>query len=305
MAHRFSSASARRTVVVGLMFAGAALAGCGPRHPMATRETPAVGTSASFSGPVGLQLWSLRGVLDKDVPAGLEYARQFGFVEVELAGTYGLSPSEFRVQLDRHGLKAVSGHWPFEAFEKTPETVAREAEELGVSYAGCAWLADQGPFDEALCRRAAKVFNQAGQVLASHHIQFFYHNHGYEFVPYGDGTLFDLLMKETRPDLVGHEMDVFWTVHAGQDPVALLQKYPGRWRLFHIKDMKKGVRTGNLTGSEDETNDVVVGTGQIDIAKTLRAAQQAGVKHFFLEDESPSAIQQIPQSHRFLESLSW
>ena len=302
---RYSWVSVRALMMLGVVLVGTCLAGCGPRHPIAAREKPTVGTSASFKGPVGLQLWSLRGVLDKDVPAGLKYAHDFGFVDVELAGTYGLSVKDFRAQLDQHGLKAVSGHWPFEAFEKDPEAVAREAQELGVTYAGCAWLADLGPFNEAICRRAAKVFNHAGEVLAAHHIQFFYHNHGYEYVPYGDGTLFDLLMKETRPELVCYEMDVFWTVHAGQDPVALLKKYPDRWRLFHIKDMKKGVQTGKLTGSEDETNDVAVGTGQINIAKVLRTAQHVGVRYYFIEDESPSASQQIPQSLRFLESLSW
>lgn len=291
-------------IAAGMMLA-AALVGCGARSPERISEIRTVGTSASFRGPVGLQLWSLRGVLNKDVDAGLEYARQFGFKQVELAGTYGLSPKEFRAKLDQYGLRAVAGHWPFEAFEKDPESVAREAKELGVTYAGCAWLADLGPFNEDICRRAAKVFNHAGEVLKAHDIQFFYHNHGYEYGPYGEGALFDLMMQETKPEFVSYEMDVFWTVHAGQDPVAQLEKYPGRWKLFHIKDMKKGVQTGKLTGSEDETNDVVVGTGQIDIPKVLRAAQDAGIKHYFIEDESPTSIEQIPHSLHYLHALAW
>ena len=163
----------------------------------------------------------------------------------------------------------------------------------------------RGRFDEAACRRAAAVFNNAGKVAAAQGIKFYYHNHGYEFVPNGDGTLFDLLVKETKPELVTFEMDVFWTVHPGRDPVALLRRYPNRWDLFHIKDLKKGVATGKLTGSEDVNNDVALGTGQIDLPKILRTAQELGVKHYFIEDESPIATQQIPQSLRFLESLSW
>jgi len=176
---------------------------------------------------------------------------------------------------------------------------------LGLPYAGCAWIPHNGPFDEATCRRAAAVFNQAGQVAAAQGIRFYYHNHGYEFVPHGDGTLFDLLVQETKPEFVTFQMDVFWTVHPGQDPVQLLRKYPKRWDLFHIKDLKKGVATGKLTGSEDVRNDVALGTGQIDLPRILRTAQEIGVKYYFIEDESPTVRTQVPQSLRFLESLSW
>jgi sugar phosphate isomerase/epimerase len=117
--------------------------------------------------------------------------------------------------------------------------------------------------------------------------------------------LFDLLVAETKPEWVTFEMDIFWVVHPGQDPVALLQKYPNRWELMHVKDMRKGTATGKLTGSEDTRNDVAIGSGQIDVAATLRTAIKVGVKHFFIEDESPTVLQQIPQSLRYLESLAW
>jgi sugar phosphate isomerase/epimerase len=264
-----------------------------------------IGTSAGFKGPVGLQLYSLRDIFQDNVPLGLQFTRNFGFVEVELAGTYGLTPAQFLKRLQWYGLQPIGGHWSYEQWEKDPAAVVKEAQELGLPYAGCAWIPHEGPFDEAACRRAATVFNNAGKVAAARGIKFYYHNHGYEFVPYGKGTLFDLLVTETRPELVTFEMDVFWTVHPGQDPVALLRRYPNRWELFHIKDLKKGVQTGKLTGSEDVNNDVTLGTGQIDLPKILRTAQELGVKHYFIEDESPIATQQIPQSLRFLESLSW
>jgi sugar phosphate isomerase/epimerase len=264
-----------------------------------------VGTSASFHGPVGLQLYSLRDIFKDDVPLGLQFSRDFGFVEVELAGTYGLTPAQFRQRLGWYGLKPIGGHWSYEQWANNPEAVVKEAKALGLPYAGCAWIPHEGPFDEAACRRAAAVFNRAGRAAAAQGIKFYYHNHGYEFVPHGDGTLFDLLVRETDPELVAFEMDVFWTVHPGQDPVQLLRRYPKRWELFHIKDLRKGVQTGKLTGSEDVRNDVTLGTGQIDLSHILNVAQQIGVKHYFIEDESPSAVEQIPQSLKFLESLSW
>lgn len=263
------------------------------------------GTSASFKGPVGLQLYSLRDIFKDNVALGLQLTRNFGFVEVELAGTYGLTPAEFRKRLEWYGLKPIAGHWSYQLWETNPESVVKEAKALGLRYAGCAWIPHQGMFDEATCRKAASAFNRAGEVAAARGITFFYHNHGYEFVPHGDGTLFDLMVKETKPDWVAYEMDVFWTVHPGQDPVELLRRYPDRWKLFHIKDLKKGVQTGKLTGSEDVRNDVTLGTGQIDLPRILRAAQELGVKHYFIEDESPIATQQIPQSLEFIESLSW
>ena len=113
------------------------------------------------------------------------------------------------------------------------------------------------------------------------------------------------ICRQTKPEWVTFEMDLFWTVHPGHDPVALLKKYPNRWELMHIKDMRKGTETGKLTGSEDVRNDVTVGSGQIDVAAALRTAQEVGVKHFFIEDESPSVVEQIPQSLRYLESLAW
>jgi sugar phosphate isomerase/epimerase len=264
-----------------------------------------IGTSSSFHGPMGLQLYSLRDILGKDVPLGLQFARNFGFVEVELAGTYNVPPAQFRAFLERNRLKPISGIWDYNLFANDLSTVVREAKALGVSYAGCAWIPHQGDLDEASCRTAAALFNRVGEALSKDGLKFFYHNHGYEFQPYKDGTLFDLLMAETKPEFVAYEMDIFWTVFPAQDPVALLKKYAGRWKLMHVKDIKKGLKTGSLSGGTDVTNDVAIGTGQIDIPQVLRAAQEAGVKHYFIEDESPISTQQIPQSLRYLGAMAW
>lgn len=253
---------------------------------------------------VGLQLYSLRDQFKKDVGQTLDQVRAFGITNVELAGTYGVAPEKFKEQLDARGLKAISAHFPYEQCRDDIEGVAREAKLLGVEYAGCAWIPHQDPFDEKTCREAAAVFNRAGEALAKHGIKFFYHTHGYEFLPYRDGTLFDLLMAETKPEYVRIEMDVYWIVNPGQDPVKLLEKYGKRFELMHVKDMKRGTPSG-FTGHSDVTNNVALGEGIIDWPSVFRAAKKAGVKWYFNEDESPTSVEQIPQSLRYLEKLKF
>ena len=114
----------------------------------------------------------------------------------------------------------------------------------------------------------------------------------------------DLLMKETNPKFVRFEMDVFWVAHPGQDPAKWLEKYPKRWELMHVKDMKKGVK-GDFSGKSDVSNDVAVGTGQMDWPTILSAAKKSGVKHYFIEDEAPTAAEQIPRSLDFLKTVKW
>ena len=264
-----------------------------------------VGTGPSFKGPLGLQLYSLRDQFAQDVPSTLDKVREFGFKEVELAGTYDLTPEQFKSQLDAHGLKAVSGHFPYDRFRDDLATIEREAKVLGLEYVGCASIPHDGRFDEKTCREAIVLFNAAGETLARQGIKFFYHPHGDEFQPYKQGTLFDLLVTETKPEFVSYEMDVFWIVHGGQDPVALLEKYGSRFQLTHLKGMKDSTPTGLLTGHSDATNAVPLGVGKIDIPPILQAAEKAGVKWHFIEDESPSSEQQIPQSLRYLEQVKW
>src|SRR5215468_1159102 len=160
------------------------------------------GSGPAFTGPVGLQLYSLREQFKKDVPGTLDQVRAFGIRNVELAGTYGVAPEKFKEQLDARRLKAVSAHFPYEQCRDHVDDVVREAKLLGLEYAGCAWIPHQDPFDEKTCREAAAVFNRAGEALAKQGIKFFYHTHGYEFLPYGQDTLFDLLVQETNPRFV-------------------------------------------------------------------------------------------------------
>lgn len=261
------------------------------------------GIGRSFKGPIGLQLYSLRDQFKKDVPGTLDEVKSLGFQYVELAGTYGLAPEKFKQELAARGLTAIGAHFDYGRYRDDPESVAREAEALGLKYAGCAWIPHDGPFDEKTCREAISVFNRAGEVMAKHHLKFFYHVHGYEFQPHGDGTLLDMLFAGTNPKLVSYEMDIFWIVFPGQDPVKLLQKYGKRWELAHLKDMRKGTPTGALTGSTDVKNDAAIGSGIMDIPAILRAAKKAGVKWYFIEDESPWSEKQLPESLKYLEQV--
>jgi sugar phosphate isomerase/epimerase len=280
----------RAAAVAGLGLA-VLLAGCAVIHPPV------------FNGVVGLQLYSVRAQLEKDVPGTLAEVRDWGIKYVELAGTYGLAPVVFKQHLDAAGLDAVSGHFPFEEWSKDPEAVLTKAANLGLVYVGCPWIPHEGPFNEEACRNAIKVFNHAGELASRHNMHFFYHTHGYEFQPSGPATLFDLLAQRTDPETVKFEMDIFWIAHAGQDPVKLMEEYPGRWELMHLKDMRKGTPTGLLTGSSDVKNDMALGAGMLDLPKILRAAKAAGIQWYFIEDESPNSEEQIPKSLRYLDSL--
>lgn len=264
-----------------------------------------VGSNDVFKGPVGLQMYSLRDTFAQDVEKGFQTAEGFGFGYVELAGRYGLEPAQMVSELQKHHLTAIAGHWDFNLFKENPEAVAKEAKELGLKFAGVAWIPHNGDFDENDVNNAAEVFNKAGKVLAEYGLKFYYHNHGYEFLPAGnDKTMFDLLVERTDPKYVSFQMDVLWTIFPGQDPVALLRKYPDRWSLFHLKDLKKGIK-GNNSGGTSVENDVTLGSGQVPYAEVLKAAQEVGVQYYFIEDESPRVIEQVPQSLKFLESVKW
>ena len=264
-----------------------------------------VGLGTSFRGPVGLQLYSLRAEFAKDVPGTLQKVQDYGIKYVELAGTYSLPPEQFKAALAARGLVPVAGHFSYELYRDKLEDVVKQAQALGLQYAGLAWIPHKGKFTERDAREAAAVFNKAGEALSKVGITFYYHNHGYEIEPYKDGTLFDILMQETKPELVAFEMDVLWVHFPAQDPAKLLRKYGSRWALMHLKDLKIGVPTGSLSGGTDVTNDVTLGSGQIDLKAALKAAREVGVKYYFIEDESPTAAAQIPDSLKFLENISF
>mgnify|MGYP003543036243 CR=1 FL=1 len=180
------------------------------------------------------------------------------------------------------------------------------AKELGAQYIICYWIPHDGDnFTLADMQKGVEVFNAAGKTIKENGLTLCYHPHGYEFRTYNEtaSTLFEYMMDNTNPDYVSFQMDVFWIKNPGQDPVALLKKYPTRWKMLHLKDRRIGT-PNNLNGRQDVETNVVLGTGDVGIAEIMKTAKQLGIKHYFIEDESSRALEQVPQSIAYLRSLN-
>jgi sugar phosphate isomerase/epimerase len=215
-----------------------------------------------------------------------------------------MPPKEFKELCDARGISIPSMGVSYEYLNKYPDSVALIAKQWGSAYVMCAWIPHKnGILSYADAAKAVDDFNRIGKYLKEHGIIFCYHAHGYEFQPYENGTLLDYLIKNTNPEFVSFEMDIFWIQFGGGDPVTLLKKYGSRWKLMHLKDMRKGTKK-DLTGLTGPENDVPLGTGQIDIPAILKEASKIGIKHFFIEDESNYVNTQVPQSIIYLKSLT-
>jgi sugar phosphate isomerase/epimerase len=263
----------------------------------------AQGARAKFSGKFGLEIYSLRREAQKDLPATLAMIRKFGTTDLEVGEFYGRSALEFRRLLDTAGLKATSMMAAHERLAKEIHAVARDAHALGADYVVCSTIPHRKKLTAEECHQAIEDFNRWGRVLAESKLSLCYHTHGVEFGPSADGTLFDTLVQRTDPKFVNYEMDIFWIVYAYQDPVKLLHKYPGRFPLMHVKDIRKDTPLGGSPGDVLEEASVILGKGLVDIPAALLAAQATGVHHYYIEDEAVDAAQQIPQSLRYLESI--
>ena len=256
-----------------------------------------------FAQPeIGLELYSFRNQLPKDVPGMLQKISQMGIRELEGGSTYGMSLDSFKMLLAKNNLKMVSISADYKELQTNPQAVVERAKSYGAKYVVCFWLPHTEEFIFDNAKEAVTVFNNAGKILKDNGISLCYHPHGYEFGEYENGTLFDYLVKNFNPEYANFEMDVFWIKHPGQDPVALLKKYPGRFPLMHLKDRKPGT-PGNGKGRADVESNVVLGTGDVGIAEIMRQAPKSGVKHYFIEDESSRSEQQVPQSLAFLKKI--
>jgi sugar phosphate isomerase/epimerase len=253
---------------------------------------------------VGLEIYSLRRDAEKDLPATLAMIRKFGFTEVEVSALYGRTAADFRRLLDNNGLKATSMMSEYDRLAKAVTSVADDAHTLGAEYVVCGTLPHKKKhLTVEDCSPAADNLNRWGETLAKSGLHCCYHTHGIEFDHVPDGTVFDTLAKRCNPKFANFEMDIFWIVYARQDPVKLLQKYPGRFPLMHVKDLRKDTPLGGSPGDVLEEASVPLGKGLVDISATLQAARKTGVRHHYIEDEAVDASQQIPVSLRYLESL--
>lgn len=251
---------------------------------------------------LGLQLYSLREQLTKNVAEALHQARALGFVHVEVFRLYGHGVAEFSQKLRASGLRCRSYMVELEAFADTNKVIA-EAKELGASYVTCPWIPHEKPFSPKVCAEAAERFTTVGRALHSQGLSFAYHIHGYEFEPSPAGTLMDTLLQSTPAEFVNYEMDIFWVTRGGGNAVDLLQRYPGRFPLMHLKDIAKGTAICAPKGGAPDDTSVPLGAGMIDLPKVIAAARASGTKVFFVEDEHPHAAKQIPVSLRYLKSL--
>ncbi len=256
-----------------------------------------------FPQTPGLVSYTHRTSFEKNVPATLDTIKRLGFTDMEFSNLFGKSPETLRQLLDERGINCSSFGVGYDDLVEDTDEVARKAKVLGASFVRVAWIPHEGTFDLDDAKKAVADFNRAGKILKEEHgLTFCYHNHGYEFEPYKNGTLFDYLMQNTNPEYVSFEMDILWTFFPGQDPAKLLHKYGNRFKLMHLKDLRKGVK-GDMTGSTSQENDVSLGTGQIDIPAILKAAKKAGIEHYYIEDESKLKSAQVPKTMAYLKSL--
>jgi sugar phosphate isomerase/epimerase len=256
---------------------------------------------------IGLELYSFREDAKRDLPGTLAKARAMGFDHMETGSDfYGRTAADFRKLADDAGLKITSLHFPYEQLQKEGiEPAVEVLNTVGAHWAGVAWIPHQQSFTREDAERAAQDFNTWGEGFAKSGHRFMYHAHGYEFQAAPADTLFDLLVRSTDANNVKFEMDTFWIVVPGQDCVKLLEKYPNRWRLMHLKDLRKGAPIGNQQGRADDHDSVPVGEGIIPWDQVLPLARKIGVEDYFIEDESSDAMRQVPLSLKFLNSRSW
>ncbi len=255
-----------------------------------------------YTAPLGVQAYTFRKSFPIDVAKTLDTIKMMGFTEMEGGGNR-MSPETFKKLCDERGISIPSTGAGYEELVRAPDSVAYRAKLLGAKYVMCAWIPHQNnvlTFDNA--KKAVEDFNKIGKIMKDNGLIFCYHAHGYEFQPYENGSLLDYIFANTDPEYVSFEMDIFWIQFGGGDPVALLKKYGNRWKLMHLKDLRKGAQK-NLTGLTGPENNVPLGQGEIDIPGILREAKKIGIQHYFIEDESNNVNEQVPASINYLKSL--
>ncbi len=259
-------------------------------------------TKPLYDAPLGIAPYTFRKSFPNGVAATLDTIKMMGFTEIE-GGGGRMSPQEYKKLCDERGLSIPSFGAGYDHVVKYPDSVLWRAKIFGAKYVMVAWIPHKnGSFNFENAKKAVDDFNAAGKILKEGGVTLCYHAHGFEFRPYNNETLFDYLVKNMNPAYANFEMDVFWIKHPGQDPVALLKKYPNRFLLMHLKDRKPGTE-GNQLGHADVETNVVLGTGDVGIAEIMKVAKQYGVKHFFIEDESSRSMEQVPLSLQFLKKF--
>lgn len=255
---------------------------------------------------VGLQLYSLRSELPKDVKGTIEKVAKAGFKEVETYGYsikdkfWGLTPAEFKKLLSANGLKAVSGHYGLGSYladGNTDELKAAiaAAKVLGSEYVTIPWLDPSIRKNADDYKKLAAKINVAGKMCKDAGLRLAYHNHDFEFAKQGETTGYQILLNETDKKLVDFELDLYWVVRSGNDPIKLFTANPGRFTMWHIKDMDKANPALNAE----------VGTGSINWKPIFADAKLSGMKHFFVEHETnykPNPMESVAASCAYIKA---
>lgn len=274
---------------------------------MRRRTLLAGGVAALFANPlfamtagrrldrIGLQLYTLRDLFGPDPLGTLEQVAAIGYREVEFggAGYEAMDHAALRRQMDRLGLKAPSVHVPYAMLDQKPDTVFAMAKKLGATLVVVPYI-DAGLRGATEWRQVIAALNRHGAAARKVGLQLAYHNHDFEFTQkHGGHSLFDILIAERDPELVAIELDIFWAVHAGEDPLALIRRLPGQIRAYHVKDRTADGRM------------VDVGQGVIDFAAIFALNDLAGVRHFFVEHDKapPPFLPSVTTSFRALDAL--
>ncbi|MFT4033924.1 MAG: sugar phosphate isomerase/epimerase [Siphonobacter sp.] len=276
-----------RTLTVGLLLSASAVFAQKPVFP----QMP------------GMVSYTYRNSFQKDAAATLDTIKAFGITDMEFSNLFGKSATELKILLDQRKMHCSSYGVSYQdAVDKTAE-VGQNAKTLGAKFVRVAWVPHENPLTLEAAEKIVATFNKIGKTLKEDFgLTFCYHNHGYEFQPYQDGTLFDYIIQHTDPKYVSYEMDILWTFFPGQDPVKWLEKYPKRFKLMHLKDLRKGVK-GDMSGGTPVENDVALGTGQLNLPAILKAARKTAIEHYYIEDESPNVQKQVPQSIAYLKQI--
>ena len=241
---------------------------------------------------IGLQLYTIRDAMTTDVAGSLKKVSDTGYKYLELAGYaegkfYGYEPAEFRKMVNDLGMEILSSHTQVEGAGVTPENARKMAEDhakLGVKYCLQPWIVEEMRTSIASYQKMAANWNQIGEIMKEFGMQFGYHNHNFEFdVVEGKVPYFDVMLAELDKDLVTMELDMFWTTKAGQDPVEIIKRYPGRFQLFHMKDMfTKEEPFFTTAGVKDFAP---VGAGVIDFKRIMDVKEIAGMKYMVVEQD--------------------
>jgi sugar phosphate isomerase/epimerase len=230
---------------------------------------------------IGIQLYSLRGEMEKDFEGTLARVAEIGYAEVEFAGYFGRTPAQVAAAIKRAGLSALSAHVPFPELEKNWAQVLDAARSVGHRYLIIPAIPEEERSTPQAMKRMAAMFERAGGEANAAGIRCGFHNHDVDFVPFrGAGELspFDILLQETSPEHVAFELDLYWITKAGRDPLAYFARYPGRFELVHVKD----------SAGPPGHRMVDVGRGTIDFRRIFARREQAGIRHYFVEHDEPA-----------------